>query len=92
MYRQWQPQIMLLDLHMPVMDGYQVLQAMSEEDKRLCPVIAVTASNDFKETQHLMTLGAAAVSEKPYNSEKILQLVHVHLKNAAKRYKNDDAN
>lgn len=61
------------------MNGYEWL---STEDKKLCPVIAVTAvtaSRDDKENQCLTDLGAIAVCEKPYNSDKIKQLVQFHL-------------
>ncbi|NRB38564.1 MAG: transporter substrate-binding domain-containing protein [Pseudomonadales bacterium] len=80
-YWQWYPDIMLLDIQMPVMNGYEVLQNLSAADKQRCPIIAVTASHDEAENKKLISLGASAVCEKPYNSEKIKQLVSFHLQN-----------
>ncbi|NRB39456.1 MAG: transporter substrate-binding domain-containing protein [Pseudomonadales bacterium] len=75
----WRPNIMLLDIQMPVMDGFQVLKTMSTQDKKRCPVIAATASNDANETQQILTLGASAVCDKPFNSEKLKSLVQHYL-------------
>lgn len=38
------PDLVLLDLQMPGMDGYRVVEAMRHETRRLtCPIVAVTA-------------------------------------------------
>lgn len=60
--------IILLDLHMPVMDGYQVLESMRNNRKmNKIPVIVISASDSMEDIIRSINLGAADHLPKPFN-------------------------
>ncbi len=63
--RQYQPDLVLLDLMMPDMDGFDVLMAMQmDESIRHIPTIVLTAMSLTEEDMARMSQGAAAVLSK----------------------------
>ena len=60
--------VILLDLHMPVMDGFEFLEKV-REDSQLAgvPVIVMTADENADTEERCMQLGAVEFLEKPYN-------------------------
>jgi CheY-like chemotaxis protein len=54
----------LLDLHMPIMDGMQVLQELRAQNRTL-PVVVMTADRDHKLRERALALGATHHIEKP---------------------------
>jgi len=68
--------IVLLDLVMPVMDGFQVIEAMIEmELGQNIPVIMVTGEQDEEKILHGYTLGVADIIHKPFNPDVVLRRV-----------------
>lgn len=64
----FQPQIILLDVMMPVMDGPAVLRKLLEtENLKHIPVVFFTAKASPTEIEALTKLGAVAVMSKPFN-------------------------
>lgn len=64
------PDVVLLDLNMPVMDGYRVLEFLCGRSEQAAPkVIVITA----QEPQYLP--GAVAIFRKPVNVRQLLELV-----------------
>lgn len=60
--------IILLDLMMPVMDGYEFLQRISQEKRfKSIPVIILTANNADADQIRALKLGASDFITKPYN-------------------------
>ncbi len=58
--------LVLLDLNMPEVDGYQVLKAMKEDEEcRVVPVIILTTTNDPHEIQRCYDLGCNSFVTKP---------------------------
>ena len=71
--------IVLLDLVMPEMDGFSVLEAIRKDmDLRGIPVLIVSSTMDFKDENRCLKLGAVDFISKPYNPELTL----VRIKNA----------
>lgn len=68
------PQIsaILLDLVMPVMDGYQFLSSMKDTIYANIPVIAVTGDSNEGTEQKALDLGAADYVSKPYQPMTLL--------------------
>ena len=62
--------ILLLDLNMPVMDGYQVLEAIVKED---LPTLVVIISGDIQPEAHkrVTALGALDFIKKPIDKDKL---------------------
>jgi|694.fasta_scaffold119317_4 CheY-like chemotaxis protein len=61
------PDVILLDLMMPVMDGTETIQKLRANPKTAnIPVIFLTVKNIQSEVDRLMHLGALAVMRKPF--------------------------
>lgn len=68
--------LVLLDIMMPGMSGYDVLSAIKSGEKNAdCPIIMVTASARSEEETKAMALGAADYFEKPLDLDKVLSKV-----------------
>ncbi|MBD9356951.1 response regulator [Methylomonas albis] len=83
------PDLILLDIHMPEMDGYQVLGHLRSDPSTVeIPVIFVTAAGDIGDDTKGLELGADDYLLKPVMPEMLLTRVRLHLELAAyrKRY------
>jgi len=70
------PQVVLLDLKMPRMDGLEVLQRVrSDERTRLLPVVVLTTSSEDKDRIESYKLGANSYIRKPVNFEQFVDAV-----------------
>ena len=69
-YRAGRVDVMFLDLTMPEIDGYQVLETLRKEDMN-CLVIVVSADIQDKAQTRVIELGAIAFIKKPVDAEKI---------------------
>lgn len=69
-YRAGKVEVMFLDLTMPEMDGYQVLETLRHEDMN-CLVIVVSADIQEKAQRRVLELGAIAFIKKPVDAEKV---------------------
>jgi CheY-like chemotaxis protein len=66
--RQWRPDLILLDVMMPVMDGPAVLERLGEDPATAAiPVVFITARTQAKEVDSLRQLGARGVLAKPFD-------------------------
>ena len=60
------PMLILLDLNMPVMDGYQVLQALKNDERtRRVPVVILTTTDNPMEVVRCYDLGCNIYVTKP---------------------------
>lgn len=69
-----EPQIdlMLLDINMPIMDGFEVLRALSADDLlNRIPVCVLSTSNDESDMQRARDLGALAYLVKPPTRQQL---------------------
>jgi len=74
------PALILLDVMMPEMDGYQVcLQLQADERTRRIPVIFVTAKSEVEDEAQGFGLGAVDYITKPVNPDIVLARVRTHL-------------
>ena len=69
--------VILLDLVMPIMDGFDLLARLKRDDRfRDIPVIATTARTENDSEVRAMELGAADFITKPYNPTVVRSRVH----------------
>ncbi|WP_441002194.1 response regulator [Pseudocolwellia agarivorans] len=69
--------VLLLDLNMPEMDGYEVLQAIVEQD---LPTLVIVISGDIQPSAHkrVTSLGALDFIRKPVSKEKLTQILSAY--------------
>ncbi|MBF0139144.1 MAG: response regulator [Magnetococcales bacterium] len=74
------PDLILLDIMMPEMDGYEVCAALKEDAAtQNIPVIFVTAKREVSDESKGLKLGAVDYITKPFNASIVLQRVAIHL-------------
>jgi len=70
------PDIIILDLRLPDMDGFAVLQQLQLHDvARVIPVIVVSANVAERAKREAILLGAHAFIEKPYDFRKLVAAI-----------------
>jgi diguanylate cyclase (GGDEF)-like protein/PAS domain S-box-containing protein len=74
-----QDDVVLLDVNMPEMDGFEVCRVMQQDYPEI-PVIFLTAENDFANEIRAMDSGAQDFISKPINPPVVRARVAVHLK------------
>lgn len=75
-----QPDLILCDIMMPGLDGYQVLEALRQEiETATIPFIFLTAKADKPDLRQGMNLGADDYITKPFRRNELLDAVAVRL-------------
>jgi len=70
------PDIVFLDLTMPVMDGYEALPLMIKEYPKL-KVVVVSADIQEKAKTKVIQLGAQLHVQKPISADKIKEILEI---------------
>jgi diguanylate cyclase (GGDEF)-like protein len=75
------PDLILLDLIMPVMDGYQVCQGLKEgESTQEIPVIMLTSKAEPADKVKGLEMGAVDYVTKPFDEAELVARVSIHLR------------
>lgn len=70
------PDLVLLDLHMPRMSGYEVMEEiLRDEALRALPVVVMTSSSDPKDVERMYRLRCNAYMVKPVDYTRFAQVV-----------------
>ena len=83
LFHSWQPDLILLDMIMPVMDGFEVLRRVrGTAAGRDVPIIAVTASVLREDEERVLAAGATAFLKKPFKPVELYTLLQhlLHLR------------
>lgn len=73
-FEEWQPNLILMDLRMPVMDGYQAIQLIKAMERgKETPIIAVSASVFYENREQARQTGADDFLAKPYKQDDLFQ-------------------
>jgi len=71
------PQLMVLDIMMPSMDGWSVLEGMMQLPREERPrVIVVSAMANLRDRARAAEMGADAFVPKPFNVDDLLGVMH----------------
>lgn len=76
--------MVLMDLQMPVMDGYDAIKYIRNEMKNSVPIIALTAGLFIDEVNECLSIGANACVSKPIDPKGICE----QIANMVKEHKN----
>lgn len=75
-----QPSLILLDVQMPVMDGFETCRRLKADEKTCdIPIIFMTALSDKVSRVKGLSLGAVDYIAKPFEQDEVLARVKVHL-------------
>ena len=70
------PLLVLLDLNLPVLDGYQVLKRMKADERTRCiPVIVLTTTDDDREVSRCYELGCSVYITKPVEYDEFSEAI-----------------
>ncbi len=80
LWSEWQPDMMFMDMQMPVLDGYQATQRIKELSCDRAPVIiAITASILASETARILSAGCDDWIRKPFPESTIFETIHHYI-------------
>jgi len=75
-FEEWNPDLILMDMRMPVMDGYEAIRRIKSTEKgKLIPVIALTASTFEEEHKKIELLGLHGYIRKPFRENELFNTV-----------------
>ncbi|MCX6277294.1 MAG: response regulator [Bacteroidetes bacterium] len=75
-FEQWNPHLILMDMRMPVMDGYEATRRIKSTEKgKQTPVIALTASSFEEEREKTMELGMHDYIRKPFRENELFSTI-----------------
>jgi two-component system, cell cycle response regulator DivK len=73
--------MVLMDMMMPGMDGYEAIEALKEEPQTAgIPVVAVTAQAMTGDREKCIRAGAVAYLAKPIDVDQMLTVIHTYFK------------
>jgi putative two-component system response regulator len=87
LYRSFQPDLLLLDLHMPHLDGFQVMEQLQEAvpDDEYFPILVLTGDTTPEAKERALGTGAKDFLNKPFDLteailriENLLETRHLH--------------
>jgi len=74
------PDLLLLDINMPEMNGFEVCEKLKKEpETKKIPVIFLTARTDREDIVKGLTIGAVDYVTKPFNPQELISRVKTHL-------------
>ena len=79
LFRQQRPDLVILDLMLPQVDGWRVVEELRREDPRV-PVIVCSARTSEFDRVHGLEMGADDYVTKPFSMKELLARVNAHLR------------
>ncbi|RED85435.1 MULTISPECIES: response regulator transcription factor [Cohnella] len=78
LFEQWEPSLVLLDVMLPDMDGWSILQRIRKQSA--CPVIMLTALGDIKSRLEGLHGGADDYISKPFVGDEVVARIQAVLR------------
>ena len=79
------PDLILLDVILPDMEGYELFEMIKEKDKNHAPVIFITSKDSEQDVIRGFELGACDYIKKPFRPEELKSRVKAHLEDKRER-------
>ncbi len=78
---EWEPDLILLDIKLPKMNGFLVCETLRDNEKTTdTKIIIVSAKAEEEDIQRGFELGADEYMTKPINPDELLEVINKHLK------------
>jgi len=75
-FEDWKPDLILMDMRMPVMDGYEATRKIKSTEKGMqTPIVALTASTFEDELKHIDSLGMQGYIRKPFREHELFSTI-----------------
>ena len=68
--------MVLMDMMMPGMDGYEAIARIREGERRTIPVVAVTAQAMVGDREKCLDAGANGYLSKPIDVDELMKIIH----------------
>ncbi|MFA5905122.1 MAG: response regulator transcription factor [Desulfobacula sp.] len=81
-WRSWKPELIILDIMLPMIDGFSILKTIRQEDEKI-PVLILSARGDTKDKIKGLRYGVDDYLSKPFDLEEFLLRVERLLKKKA---------
>ncbi|MCY7392943.1 MAG: response regulator, partial [Leptolyngbyaceae cyanobacterium CAN_BIN12] len=79
-WREWQPQLILMDLRMPILDGLEATRLIKADPQgQNTVVIALTASAFADQRQTFFNVGCDDFIRKPFQQQELFEKISHHL-------------
>ena len=79
--RREHPDVILMDIQMPVLDGLQAIRCIrADDDVGEVPIIALTALALSGDRERCMAAGANAHMSKPVGMKNVIEVIETHLR------------
>ena len=79
-FSEWKPDIILMDMIMPVMNGREATQRIkATEQGATTPIIAISASAMADERDAVLEIGVDGFVSKPFRAEDLMKAIRVYL-------------
>ena len=73
-------ELILMDIMMPVLDGYETMKRIREQERfRTVPIVALTAKAMREDQERCMRAGASDYMTKPVDANRLLSMLRVWL-------------
>ena len=74
------PELILLDIEMPEMNGFEALEKLKTNNKWMnIPVVFLTGTTDASIEEKSIKLGAVGIITKPFSQSSLLQLINTYI-------------
>ncbi len=90
LWRSWKPDLIILDIMLPMIDGFSILKTIRKEDEKI-PVLILSARGDTKDKVKGLKYGVDDYLSKPFDLEEFLLRVERLLKKKT-WYKDENKN
>jgi len=75
-FQDWNPHLILMDMRMPVMDGYEATRRIKLTEKgKITPIVALTASTFDDELKKIDNLGVHGFIRKPFREDELFSTI-----------------
>ncbi|MCL2801826.1 MAG: response regulator [Treponema sp.] len=87
----FKPDLILLDVNMPDIDGYEAIKSLKSDERYIeIPVIFLTGNSDRESVVKGLSLGAVDYVIKPFTTTKLVESIEYHLNPKKRKDDSDD--